>query len=231
MQLKKTTREDRFTGTNERFEEDVTPEFDSSFEMPAAVEAPPRQPRSRTPESELEATPARQATAPRQESLVDAHSNFDGRYETQHDLRVQGSISGEVVCRGLLTIEQEATARARIQSRDAHIHGRLDGDIVCTGKLILAATANVSGTIKAATLVVEEGATLSGSVETAATAAPLAQIPAPTVITRAPVASLQEERDERGQAPEPVAAAPIRSGRQAPNFAFVPSDERRPDRN
>ncbi|HMO97257.1 MAG TPA: polymer-forming cytoskeletal protein, partial [Tepidiformaceae bacterium] len=99
-------------------------------------------------------------------SLVDRHSSFDGRYETDHDLRVQGSISGEVVCRGLLTIEHEASARARIHARDAHIRGRLEGDIVCSGKLLLAATAVVTGTLKAPVLVVEEGASLSGSVDT-----------------------------------------------------------------
>jgi len=98
----------------------------------------------------------------RSESLVDRHSSFDGRYETDHDLRVEGSISGEVLCRGILTIEREASARARIQARDAQIRGRLEGDIVCTGRLLLAATSVVTGTIKATTLVVEEGASLSG---------------------------------------------------------------------
>jgi cytoskeletal protein CcmA (bactofilin family) len=231
MQLKKTSRDDRFTEPPGRFEDDVSPELDGAFEMPVAVEGPARQARSRTPEVEPEMPSVRQSEAARQESLVDAHSNFDGRYETQHDLRVQGTISGDIVCRGLLTIEQEATARARIQSRDAHVRGRLDGDIVCTGKLVIAATANVSGTIKAATLVVEEGATLSGSVETAASATRAPEAPVPSVITRTPVASVQVEPEERAEAPEPVGAAPLRSVRQAPNFAFVPSDERRPDRN
>ena len=229
MQLKKNTRDDRFTAPHERSGEEVTPEFDDAFEVPVATEAPLRQTRSRVAEFEVE-PPPREVQTPVQESLVDANSNFDGRYETQHDLRVQGSISGEVVCRGLLTIEQEATARARIQSRDAHIRGRLEGDIVCTGKLTLAATANVSGTIKAATLVVEEGATLSGSVEAAASPVPPAQAPISMVASLAPVPPVQDDREVRRVPSEPVAAA-LRNGRQAPNFAFVPSDERRPDRN
>lgn len=231
MQLKKTPREDRFAAPHERSEEDSVPEFDAAFEMPVATEAPMRQTRSRSVEFEAEA-PSRQAQAPGQESLLDAHSNFDGRYETEHDFRVQGSVSGEVICRGLFTIEQEATARARIQTRDAHIRGRLEGDIVCTGKLVLAATANVSGTIKAAALVVEEGATLSGSVEVAASPPPPAEAPISMVAPLPPVAAVQEEREERREPSEAVTAtAPIRNGRQAPNFAFVPSDERRPDRN
>ena len=97
-------------------------------------------------------------------------------------------------------------------------------------RLVLAATANVSGTIKAATFVVEEGATLSGNVEASQTARP--EAPAAPAPAR-PVA-IEEERQDRRAPAEPVAAAaptPARNGRQAPSFAFVPSDERPPDRN
>src|SRR5205814_3332075 len=102
-----------------------------------------------------------------EESVVDAHSSFDGRYETDKDLRVEGTISGEIICGGMFTVEREASARARIQTREAQIRGRLEGDIVCSGKLLLSSTAVVTGTMKAGALVVEEGATVSGSVDTA----------------------------------------------------------------
>lgn len=163
------------------------------------------------------------------ESLVDAHSNFDGKYETDQDLRVQGSISGEVVCRGVFTVDQEATARARIQTRDALIRGRVEGDIVCSGRLLLASTSVVTGTLKAATLIVEEGATLTGNVETASGmasgrvtgAAAIASTPAEARRNPTPL-------EERRTAAEPVAVGngSGRNGRQAPNFAFVPADER-----
>jgi cytoskeletal protein CcmA (bactofilin family) len=108
------------------------------------------------------------------ESIIDAHSTFDGRFETEQDMRVMGTISGEVVCRGQFTVEQDATARSKVEAHDAVIRGRLEGDIVCSGRLLLANTAVISGTMKAATLVVEEGANVSGNVET--TVAPLARV-------------------------------------------------------
>ena len=80
--------------------------------------------------------------------------------------KTEGTISGEVICRGLFTVEREANARVRVQARDAHIQGRFEGDVVCTGRLLLSATAHVTGTMKAAVLVVEEGATVSGNVDT-----------------------------------------------------------------
>jgi len=146
------------------------------------------------------------------ESIIDRNSSFDGRFETEQDLRVQGSISGEITCRGIFTVEKEASARARIQARDAHIHGRLEGDIICSGKLVLSATAHVTGTLKAGTLVVEEGATLSGTVETSQATGTVTRTigQEPATVTREPAA----------------AAAPRQARRDLPSFAIVASDDR-----
>lgn len=227
MQLKKPTRDAQYAEPDE-FEEPAEP----ANEAYPVGETPGVRTR-RAPELEGETPTRPAAAAARQESVVDSFSSFDGKYETQHDLRVQGAVSGEVICRGMLTVEAEATVRARIQTRDAHIHGRLEGDIACSGRLVLAATANVSGTIKAATLVVEEGATLAGNVEASQSVRPEAPA-APARPATPPIASIDDQRQERRAATEPVAATaptPARNGRQAPSFAFVPSDERRPDRN
>ena len=59
-------------------------------------------------------------------SVIDAASSFDGKFEAAGDLVVEGAISGEILCRGQLTVEKDATARARIDSRDAYIVGRVE---------------------------------------------------------------------------------------------------------
>ncbi|HKS90371.1 MAG TPA: polymer-forming cytoskeletal protein [Tepidiformaceae bacterium] len=159
------------------------------------------------------------------ESVIDAHSTFDGRFETEQDMRVLGTISGEVVCRGQFTVEQDATARSKVEAHDAVIRGRLEGDIVCSGRLLLANTAVISGTMKAATLVVEEGANVAGNVET--TVAPLARVtPVSSSRSGGEAAPAPAARTEKEVSPAAAAAA-TRTGRAAPSFAFVPSDERR----
>jgi cytoskeletal protein CcmA (bactofilin family) len=162
----------------------------------------------------------RAARETRTQSVIDANSTFDGRFEAGQDLMVLGSLSGEVICRGLLTIERDATAKAKIEARDATIRGRLDGDVTCTGRLLIAANANVTGTLKAAALVVEEGAQIRGTVETAN--APAAESGAqPGTRTRA--------RTE--PAADSAAAANGGSGRwssrtrEVPSFALVSSDD------
>lgn len=231
MQLnKKNPRDQQFTDAHAQYEED--------FEVEETVEKRP-EPATRTRQRpELEGdTPAR-AAAPRNESLVDAHSTFDGKYDTEQDLCVQGTISGEVTCRGTLTIEQGATARARIQARDAVVRGRLEGDIVCSGKLVLAATAVATGTLKAAAIVVEEGAALNGTVETVmstalpaiarsadlAASAPLAES---EVAPAAPAATRPNWGGERRPASNGTTPEPGARGRQTPNFAFVPTTDER----
>jgi len=211
--LKKTGRDDRshrqpldMTGDDDApdyFEDDddIRPVV-TSVDRPAATVAP---------------------SVARSESTVDAHSRFDGHYETDQDLRIFGTIAGEVVCRGTLTVERDAVAKARIEARDAFILGRVDGELVCTGKLVLTATAVVVGTVKAPTLVVEEGASLTGNVETAGSNAARPATPPPAV-------RVAPEPVDSAIAAEPLerqVAAPIRNTRRdLPSFAIVSSEER-----
>ena len=156
-------------------------------------------------------------------SVIDAASSFDGKFEAAGDLVVEGAISGEILCRGQLPVEKDATARARIDSRDAYIVGRVEGDIVCSGRLTIAATAVVTGTVKAAALIVEEGATIKGSVETSSVAA-ASEGGSPAVAR----AALRRQEAEAGAPGPNGGAAPARwsRAREVPSFAVVPSDER-----
>lgn len=212
MQLKKPTPAMPYPESSVRPTEEEMDTQDSYYSDPAQATA-------RT---------TRAASNARVESVIDVHSKFDGKYETDQDLRVEGTVSGEILCRGLLTIESEATANAKIQTHDAAIRGRVDGEIVCTGRLLLTATAVVTGTLKAATLVVEEGASLRGTVETAQDT----PVPLVTRVNRAaataPAAEPPATSDEAvGEAP--ASTTTTRNGsrsREVPSFALVSSEER-----
>jgi cytoskeletal protein CcmA (bactofilin family) len=230
--LKKNPRDARYNDPEEALAEEM-PRPAATVAFTAAPEVRPTPAFEGTmtrrpvePPVEAPAVRAAPAPAPANESLIDARSTFDGRFESEHDLRVEGTVIGEVVCGGRITVEREATARARIEARDGLIRGRLDGDIMCAGQLIIAGTAVVTGTIRAASLVVEEGASLKGSVEasTAATLPPAAGANGRSAAT---------EIETGGQAPrafgEEAAPRPSRA-REVPSFALVSSEER-PARN
>src|SRR5512132_710284 len=58
--------------------------------------------RNQPPPGQVTETPEQTAPAQptRTESVIDRHSAFDGRFETEHDLRIDGKVSGEILCRG-----------------------------------------------------------------------------------------------------------------------------------
>ncbi len=222
MQLKKSPRETEYAAVPRFEESDYSSESKNQVNdnaNPQSYDVRPNRPNGNQPQGSDQSTDGNLA-AVRSESVIDRHSSFDGHFETEHDLRVEGTISGEVICRGLLSVEREATARAKIQARDAHIHGRVEGDIVCSGKLQLAATAHVTGTLKAALLVVEEGATVSGTVDTTASTA--------TATSRKPAASASPATTEESSpaASREPATVTRASRRDLPSFAIVSSDDR-----
>jgi cytoskeletal protein CcmA (bactofilin family) len=210
MQIKKNPREGTYQDPANRFdrermaaESDHYPEgaSEGAYGRPVPGRPAPAAPRIDDPRAEA---------VVRSESIIDRHSSFDGRFETEQDLRIEGAISGEVICRGTLTIEKEASARARVQAREANLKGRLEGDIVCSGRLTIASTAVVTGTIRAPILVVEEGASISGNVDTTQKAG--------DIVSRAATRPA-----ESAAAAEPSAAARA-ARRDAPSFALVSSE-------
>ena len=210
MQIKPASRERSIPESNRHQE----PEYSSEPASEARDELDGYRVRNRNQPSPAQVTetpeqPAPPAQPTRTESVIDRHSAFAGRFETEHDLRIDGKVSGEILCRGLFTVQKDAIAKVKVQSRDGHIKGRFEGDIVCSGKLLLAATGQIVGTVKAASLVVEEGASISGTVETAPhTKEPAARPP-----------STAETAPESENAPRP-------QRRDLPTFAIVASDDR-----
>jgi cytoskeletal protein CcmA (bactofilin family) len=215
MQFKKNARDERYEDLPGAY----PVEDDDAMGLPALepIPQPYRDRRLRETESAIEAPRASEARAA---SIINADSSFDGRYETAEDLVVLGSIKGEVVCRGLLTIERDAIAKARIEARDARVRGRVEGDLVCSGQLVLASTAVVSGTIKAGTLVVEEGASICGTVDAASS-----PVATETLTTR-PLTRKDVPVDLSEPAPPSGGAPRWTRTREVPTFALVSSDDR-----
>jgi cytoskeletal protein CcmA (bactofilin family) len=97
--------------------------------------------------------------------VLDANATFRGRFTAQQDVRVQGTLSGEVVCGGRFTIDPSGTVDAKVEARDIEINGNFEGEVECTGVFRLGSTAVVRGTIKAGAIAIEEGASLNGQVD------------------------------------------------------------------
>lgn len=114
-------------------------------------------------------TPARQAYADERASqvaetysLVDRHSVVNGSFRTARDLRVEGTVEGEIACEGRLIVAQGARVKATITAREIEVAGELDGEVTCSGRFRITPTGSAMGKVTAASLIVEEGARFNG---------------------------------------------------------------------
>lgn len=114
------------------------------------------------------------------------------------DLLVDGSVEGQIVSDGVLTVGGNATIKASepgknaVQTKSAIVHGRVHGDVEVSDRVELAATAEVIGDITANKISIQEGAILVGHCRIGAPAnmpAPVRKAPAQTPKQGASVAS------------------------------------------
>jgi cytoskeletal protein CcmA (bactofilin family) len=89
-----------------------------------------------------------------------------GSIKFQHDLSVDGKVEGEISSpNGVLVVGQNAELRGEIKTKSVTVYGRVHGNITVDERCELKANAQLHGDLKAARLVIEEGATFVGKSE------------------------------------------------------------------
>lgn len=90
-----------------------------------------------------------------------------GDVVSTEDLIIDGQVQGTIeLGNHSLTIGAGASVVADLVAKEVTISGQLKGDIVGSARVELKSTAKVEGDINAPRFVMEEGATLSGKVDT-----------------------------------------------------------------
>jgi cytoskeletal protein CcmA (bactofilin family) len=146
--------------------------------------------------SEVDVTPSQtefRRSEAGNESVIDPHARFNGKYVSDRDLRIEGEAQGEIECQGTLIISPQARVRSAITAHNVIINGDYEGDVDCGGRFEIGSTGRVKGQVKTQVLVVKEGAHWEGSVIMTHEAA--RPMPAPS-----------QPSSSKPQAPQPVAA-------------------------
>jgi cytoskeletal protein CcmA (bactofilin family) len=97
-------------------------------------------------------------------SMLGEGCSFRGKMFLRGEVRLGGSIEGEIISEHDLIIEQSADIRAHIDGYNIQVCGHVTGNINSRGILILTPSANVTGNITTANLIVESGAVMHGTV-------------------------------------------------------------------
>jgi cytoskeletal protein CcmA (bactofilin family) len=87
-----------------------------------------------------------------------------GRLTVEGDLRIQGTVEGEIRGTGDVQIDPDSNITATVDGRNVTIRGQVTGNVTASEKLVLAGNGNVTGDVRVARLAVEDGATLNGNV-------------------------------------------------------------------
>ena len=89
-------------------------------------------------------------------------SRVTGQLTFHGPAKIDGSVEGEILCHGMLTIGEEAEGRAKISGEVVVIRGKVEGDVAATEKVELETPARLLGNIDAPRLTVTEGAVFDG---------------------------------------------------------------------
>ncbi len=99
-------------------------------------------------------------------TVVGRDTVLDGNFEVQDGIRVDGTLSGQLVSSGVLIVGPSGRVEADpIRVKDAVIAGTVIGKLEASNQVKLEASAVLMGDIRAQVLVIEEGAVMRGQCE------------------------------------------------------------------
>lgn len=91
-----------------------------------------------------------------------------GELSAEEDLIIEGRIEGTIAHHNKhVTVGETGRVRGDIHAGSVIVLGRLVGDVYCDGRVSLAKSASVSGNVSCASLVVEDGANITGNINVA----------------------------------------------------------------
>ncbi|TAJ15245.1 polymer-forming cytoskeletal protein [Marinilabiliaceae bacterium JC017] len=96
-------------------------------------------------------------------NMIGPGTKIVGNIETNGDIRIDGSIDGNILSKGKVVIGPNGIAKGEIQCSNAEVSGNINGKIVVTELLSLKATSKINGDIKTGKLTIEPGAIFTGT--------------------------------------------------------------------
>ncbi len=98
-------------------------------------------------------------------NLLSADVEIKGSIKFTNDLTIDGKVEGEINSAGTLTIGENAEIKGEIKTKSVTVYGKVNGNITVEERCELKGHAVLHGDLKAARLVIEDGATFVGKSE------------------------------------------------------------------
>ena len=123
-----------------------------------------RAPGARVPRSAAEQPPDAPTTSPRGGITLGPNDRLIGELHIDGDVRLGGTVQGEIHATGDVEVDDEAKVNASLAGGDINIRGSVSGPVTARKRLVVARSGSLTGDVRVARLVIQDGATFSGNV-------------------------------------------------------------------
>ena len=114
-------------------------------------------------------------------NILSKDVEIKGSIKFTNELIIDGKIEGEIISDGVLTVGENADIRGEIKTKSVTVLGKIHGNITVAERCELKARAQLIGDLKAARVIIEEGATFVGKSEVSSSGkTPVASSTTPT---------------------------------------------------
>src|SRR6202165_1524979 len=124
-----------------------------------------RAPGARVPRSAAGPPPsATTASGQRSGVPLGPRDRLIGQLHIDGDVRLGGTVEGEIHATGDVEVDDEAKVNASLAGADVSIRGNVSGQVTARKRLVVARSGSLTGDVRVARLVIQDGASFSGNV-------------------------------------------------------------------
>ena len=98
-------------------------------------------------------------------TLIASNTIFEGKIKTDGSIRIDGKFVGDITAKVNAAVGLNGTIDGTLSARTITVAGKISGKVTADEKLVLEAKSIMQGDIRAAKLVVDEGAIFDGKCE------------------------------------------------------------------
>lgn len=97
------------------------------------------------------------------DTLLGEGTQFEGNLNSEASIRVEGSIVGDIECKGDVTIGDNGNAQSSITARNVIIAGKVKGNVNAAEKLTITPTGQLHGNAMSKKLIIDDGGIFMGN--------------------------------------------------------------------
>jgi cytoskeletal protein CcmA (bactofilin family) len=123
-----------------------------------------RAPGARVPRSTAHQPTEAPATSQRGGVTLGPNDRLIGELHIDGDVRLAGTVQGEIHATGDVEVDDAAKVNASLAGGDINIRGHVSGPVTARKRLVVARSGSLTGDVRVARLVIQDGASFSGNV-------------------------------------------------------------------